>query len=156
MRLEYFQMIDRFVEINTGERKIKAICKVPTESPVFEGHFPGFALMPGVLLIECMAQTTGWMVSVLTGFTGLPMLVGLKNAKIRNAVFPGAELTFEGVIEHVGSGYAMAKCKGKSKDGPICDADLAFRLTPYPGPEFRLAMVEMGKKVGIEVPELMK
>jgi 3-hydroxyacyl-[acyl-carrier-protein] dehydratase len=156
MRLEYFQMIDRFVEINTGERKIKAICKVPTESPIFEGHFPGFALMPGVLLIECMAQTTGWMVSVLTGFTGLPLLVGVKNAKIRNIVLPGTELTFEGEIIHEGSGYAMAKCKGMSKDGPICDADLAFRLAPYPGPEFRIAMVEMGKKVGIKVPEPAK
>jgi 3-hydroxyacyl-[acyl-carrier-protein] dehydratase len=112
--------------------------------------------MPGVLLCECMAQTTGWMVSVLTGFTGLPMLVGLKNAKIRNAVFPGTELSFEGEIVHVGSGYAMAKCKGMSKDGPICDAELAFRLTPYPGPEFREAMVEMGKKVGIKVPEPAK
>ncbi len=156
MRLEYFQMIDRFVEVNTGERKIKAICKVPTESPVFEGHFPGFALMPGVLLIECMAQTTGWMVSVLTGFTGLPLLVGVKNAKIRNIVLPGTELTFEGEIVHEGSGYAMAKCKGKSKDGPICDAELVFRLAPYPGPEFRKAMVEMGEKVGIKVPELTK
>jgi 3-hydroxyacyl-[acyl-carrier-protein] dehydratase len=156
MRLEYFQMIDRFVEVNIDEHKVKSVCKVPMESPVFEGHFPGFPLMPGVLLCECMAQTTGWMVSVLTGFTGLPMLVGLKSAKIRNAVFPGTELTFEGVIEHVGSGYAMAKCKGYSKDGPICDAELAFRLAPYPNPEFRLAMVEMGKKVGIEVPELVK
>jgi 3-hydroxyacyl-[acyl-carrier-protein] dehydratase len=156
MRLEYFQMIDRFVEVNIDEHKVKSVCKVPMESPVFEGHFPGFPLMPGVLLCECMAQTTGWMVSVLTGFTGLPMLVGLKNAKIRNAVFPGTELTFEGVIEHVGSGYAMAKCKGYSKDGPICDAELAFRVAPYPNPEFRLAMVEMGKKVGIEVPELVK
>jgi len=156
MRLEYFQMIDRFVEVNIDEKKVKAICKVPMESPVFEGHFPGFPLMPGVLLCECMAQTTGWMVSVLTGFTGLPMLVGLKNAKIRNAVFPGTELTFEGEIVHVGSGYAMAKCKGMSKDGPICDAELVFRLTPYPGPEFREAMVEMGKKVGIQVPELSK
>jgi 3-hydroxyacyl-[acyl-carrier-protein] dehydratase len=156
MRLEYFQMIDRFVEVNIDEKKVKAVCKVPMESPVFDGHFPGFPLMPGVLLCECMAQTTGWMVSVLTGFTGLPMLVGLKNAKIRNAVFPGAELSFEGEIVHVGSGYAMAKCKGMSKEGPICDADLAFRLTPYPGPEFRAAMVEMGKKVGIKVPELSK
>lgn len=156
MRLEYFQMIDRFVEINTDERKVKAICKVPMESPVFEGHFPGFPLMPGVLLIECMAQTTGWMVSVLTGFTRLPMLVGVKNAKIRNIVLPGTELTLEGEIIHEGSGYAMAKAKGFSKDGPICDADLGFRLAPYPGPEFRIAMVEMGKKVGIKVPELSK
>lgn len=156
MRLEYFQMIDRFVEINPGERKIKAICKVPAESPVFEGHFPGFALMPGVLLIECMAQTTGWLVSVLTGFTGLPLLVGVKNAKIRNIVLPGTELTFDGHIDHEGSGFAMANAKGASKDGPVCEASLVFRLAPYPGPEFRNAMVEMGKKIGITVPELTK
>ena len=103
MRLEYFQMIDRFVELKPDERKIKALCKVPTESPVFEGHFPGFALMPGVLLIECMAQTTGWLVSVITGFVGLPLLVGVKDAKIRGIVLPGTELTFEGAIVHEGS-----------------------------------------------------
>jgi len=156
MRLEYFQMIDRFVEVNPGERKIKAICKVPTESPVFEGHFPGFALMPGVLLIECMAQTTGWLVSILTGFTGLPLLVGVKNAKIRNIVLPGTELNFEGTILHEGSGYAMAEAKGSSKDGAVCEAGLTFRLAPYPGPEFRQAMIEMGKKVGISVAEFSK
>ena len=66
------------------------------QSPVFEGHFPGYPLMPGVLLIECMAQTTGWLVSALTGFTGLPALAGVKEGKIRSAVFPGDELEFEG------------------------------------------------------------
>ena len=61
MRLEYFQMIDRFVEVNLDERVTRSVCSVPKESTVFEGHFPGFPLMPGVLLIECMAQTTdGW------------------------------------------------------------------------------------------------
>ena len=66
MRLEYFQMIDRFVEVNIGERRTRSVCTIPKESTVFEGHFPGYPLMPGVLLIECMAQTTGWLVSALT------------------------------------------------------------------------------------------
>ena len=76
MRLEYFQMIDRFTAVDVRERVTRAVCKVPLQSPVFEGHFPGYPLMPGVLLIECMAQTTGWLVSALTGFTGLPALAG--------------------------------------------------------------------------------
>src|SRR6266481_1274738 len=114
MRLEYFQMIDRFVDLNVAERVARAICTVPLQSPVFEGHFPGFALMPGVLLIECMAQTTGWLVSVITGFVGLPLLVGVKDAKIRDIVLPGAELTFDGAILHEGSGYAIAEAKGYS------------------------------------------
>ena len=156
MRLEYFQMIDRFVELKPDERKIKALCKVPTESPVFEGHFPGFPLMPGVLLIECMAQTTGWLVSVITGFTGLPLLVGVKDAKIRGIVPPGTELNFEGAIVHEGSGYAIAEAKGYSKGKSICEARLTFSLTPYPNDEFRKIMIEMGHQVGISVEEHTK
>ena len=78
MRLEYFQMLDRFVEVKADERWIRTESKVPMESPVFEGHFPGYPLMPGVLLIENMAQTCGWLVSAITGFTGLPVLAGVK------------------------------------------------------------------------------
>jgi 3-hydroxyacyl-[acyl-carrier-protein] dehydratase len=115
MRLEYFQMIDRFVAVDVGGRVARAICKVPLQSTVFEGHFPGYPLMPGVLLIECMAQTTGWLVSALTGFTGLPALAGVKEGKIRNAVFPGDELEFEGKVIHDGSGYASAKPKDGAK-----------------------------------------
>jgi 3-hydroxyacyl-[acyl-carrier-protein] dehydratase len=156
MRLEYFQMIDRFVELKPDERKIKALCKVPMESPVFEGHFPGFPLMPGVLLIECMAQTTGWLVSVVTGFVGLPLLVGVKDAKIKGIVLPGAELTFNGAIIHEGSGYAIAEAKGYSNGKSVCEARLTFSLTPYPNEEFRKIMIEMGHKVGISVEEHTK
>ena len=130
MRLEYFQMIDRFVEVNIGERRTRSICTVPKESTVFEGHFPGYPLMPGVLLIECMAQTTGWLVSALTGFTGLPALAGVKEGKIRAAVFPGDELEFEGKVVHEGSGYAIGESKGWCKGAPVCDATLTYRIVP--------------------------
>ena len=109
MRLEYFQMIDRFTVVDVRERMTRAVCKVPMESPVFVGHFPGYPLMPGVLLLECMAQTTGWLVSALTGFTGLPVLAGVKEGKIRNAVFPGDTLEIEGRVVHEGSGYAIGE-----------------------------------------------
>jgi len=62
MRLEYFQLIDRIVDINLADRKISTEATVPSTSTIFEGHFPGFPLMPGVLLIEAMAQTSGWLV----------------------------------------------------------------------------------------------
>ena len=52
MRLEYFQLIDRVVELNLPDRKISAEAIVSTASTIFEGHFPGYPLMPGVLLIE--------------------------------------------------------------------------------------------------------
>ena len=102
---------------------------------MFEGHFPGYPLMPGVLLIECMAQTTGWLVSALTGFTGLPALAGVKEGKIRAAVFPGDELEFEGRVVHEGSGYAIGEATGWCKGAVVCDAtaDLPDHSLPEPG-----------------------
>ncbi len=114
-------------------RARSATCR--KQSPVFEGHFPGYPLMPGVLLIECMAQTTGWLVSALTGFTGLPALAGVKEGKIRSAVFPGDELEFEGRVIHEGSGYAIGEAKGWCKGAAICDAnaDLSHHSLSEPG-----------------------
>jgi 3-hydroxyacyl-[acyl-carrier-protein] dehydratase len=57
MRLEYFLLIDRIVDLRLDDAEIRTEATVPTESTIFEGHFPGYPLMPGVLLIESMAQT---------------------------------------------------------------------------------------------------
>src|SRR6202453_3971499 len=111
MRLEYFQMVDRFVDVNVGERVARAICTVPLQSTVFEGHFPGYPLMPGVLLIECMAQTAGWLASALVNFDTMPILAGVKEGKMRTAVFPGDALEFEGKVIHEGSGFTVGEIK---------------------------------------------
>ena len=76
MRLEYFQMIDRIIALDVPGRRIVTSCQVPALSPVFEGHFPGYPIMPGVLLIETMAprganprgkqQTTGFLFNLNT------------------------------------------------------------------------------------------
>ena len=156
MRLEYFQMVDRFVGVDIDARIARAVCTVPQQSPVFEGHFPGYPLMPGVLLIECMAQTTGWLVSGLTGFTGLPALAGVKEAKIRNAVFPGDELEFEGRVVHLGSGYAVGEGKGSCRGAPVCDAKLTYRIIPYPSPELRNGLWEWADRLNFPARELAK
>ena len=62
MRIEYFQLIDRITALDLADHTIKTEALVPTESTIFEGHFPGYPLMPGVLLIESMAQTCGWLI----------------------------------------------------------------------------------------------
>lgn len=156
MQLEYFQMIDRVVEIDVGARRIRAVCSVPQQSTVFEGHFPSYPLMPGVLLIECMAQTTGWLVSVLGGFAAMPILVGVKAAKFRSPVFPGSLLEFEGHVQHEGSGYAVGECAGRHDGKVVCEADLTYRIMPYPTPQFRQVLFDWAERIDIAVKEFAK
>jgi 3-hydroxyacyl-[acyl-carrier-protein] dehydratase len=156
MRLEYFQMIDRIVALNVGERTVRSLCMVPKQSTIFEGHFPNYPLMPGVLLIECMAQTTGWLVIALGGFTNMPFLAAVKDGKFRTAVSPGDTLEIEGKVIHEGSGYAMAECQGKRGNTAICDAKLTFRIMPYPSPQFRQSMLEWAQRIDVPIKEFVK
>jgi len=156
MRLEYFQMVDQVVALDTGARVVRSICNVPRESTIFEGHFPTYPLMPGVLLTECMAQTTGWLASALCGFTGMPILAGVKEAKFRTLVFPGDQLEFEGTVVHEGSGYTVGKCTGRRQGTVVCDATLTFRIVPFPSPQLRHAVLEWAERLQLPVAELAR
>src|SRR5215469_16923482 len=107
MRLEYFQMVDRIAELDPEGRVIRADCLVPEASPAFEGHFPGHPLMPGVLMVETMAQTGGWLVLAVLRFQRMPFLAQVKEAKLRAFVVPGQALRAEARLVHDGSGYAV-------------------------------------------------
>ncbi len=147
MHLEYFQLIDRIAEIDFAERVIRVEATVPVTSTIFEGHFPGHPLMPGVLLIEAMAQTSGWLIIGLLGFQRMPFLAGVKEAKLRQFVTPGTPLSLEAAIEHDGSGYTITRAKIKSEGKSVCDATLTFRVVPFPTADFRAQMVETAKRL---------
>ena len=80
MRFEYFQMIDRIVALDLPGRSVRSVGLVPKSSTIFEGHFPNYPLMPGAFLLECMAQTAGWLLIALNGFKSMPFMAGVKDA----------------------------------------------------------------------------
>ena len=131
MLLEYFQMIDRIEAVDLGARTLKAQSVVPSKSPVFEGHFPGMPLVPGVLLIETMAQASGFLVLAATNFAAMPFLMSVDGAKMRTFVEPSAELEIEAFLEHEGSGFAVTKAKITSGGKKVCDAQLKLRTMPF-------------------------
>jgi 3-hydroxyacyl-[acyl-carrier-protein] dehydratase len=112
--------------------------------------------MPGALLIECLAQTTGWLIMALGSFNAMPFMAGVKEAKFRSAVFPGDQLEFAGHLVHEGSGYAIGACKGSRQDRLVCEAQITYRVLPFPSPEFRKALFELAERLEVPITELSK
>jgi 3-hydroxyacyl-[acyl-carrier-protein] dehydratase len=125
-------MIDQVVAFDREAKRIEARSVVPQASPVFEGHFPGHPLVPGVLLTETMAQASGYLVLGLMEFTHMPFLMAVDKARFRTFVGPGAVLAITASLEHEGSGYAVTKARIAVEGKAICDAELRFKTMPFP------------------------
>jgi len=134
MRLEYFQMVDRIEEVVPAEGRIRARAVVPETSTIFEGHFPGHPIMPGVLLIETMAQTSAICCWRSNRFERMPFLIEVRSAKLRSFVEPGTAMTVEAKLEHDGSGFAITKARITAGDRAIADAEIRFRTLAFPSP----------------------
>ena len=149
MRIEYFQLIDRVTDLNLSKLTIQAEAIVPTASTIFEGHFPGRPLMPGVLLVESMAQAAGWLIIARTRFERMPFLAALKEVKLRTFVTPGQVLAVSAKLVHEGSGFAMTEAEVRVDGKTVCDADITFRVVDFPKGEFLASMQDVAKRIAL-------
>lgn len=148
MHIEYFQLIDRVLDLDTDAKTIRVEAQVPTASTVFEGHFPGYPIMPGVLLIESMAQTSGWLLVALMKFERMPFLAAVKEAKMRGFVTPGELLTIDASLVHEGSGYAITEAKVRVEGKLRCNSTLTFSHIPFPNADLRGHMDAVARRIG--------
>lgn len=125
---EPFLLVDEITELTVGE-SIKGIKYVNEDEYYFKGHFPQEKVMPGVLIIEALAQTGAvGLLSMEENKGKIAYLGGIKNAKFREKVVPGDKLEMEVVIEKVrskaGTGSATAYVNGKV----ACKYDMTFAI----------------------------
>ncbi len=153
MKLEYFQMVDRITDLDLDGGRIETSCQVPEQSPIFEGHFPGHPILPGVLMIETMAQTGGWLVLASLRFARMPFLMQVEKAKMRSFVEPGRLLAGEATLEHEGSGYAVIKGVIKADGKKVAEAEIRYGVVPFPNDTLRRIMLETARRIG--VPETL-
>ena len=118
-----FLLVDRVKEFEPGTRVV-AIKNVTVNEPFFQGHFPGRPVMPGVLIIEAMAQAGGVLVFKSGGSVGktIMYMTGIDEAKFRKPVVPGDQLRFE--IEVLKKRPPFWKMQGKAfvEDEVVCEA----------------------------------
>jgi 3-hydroxyacyl-[acyl-carrier-protein] dehydratase len=121
-----FLLVDRVIEVEPGA-SLSAIKNVTINEPFFQGHFPGQPIMPGVLILEAMAQATG-----LLSFSGMVdahktsmyILVGIDKARFRGQVVPGDQLQLNVTLKRNMRGIGMFECKALVDDKVVAEAEI--------------------------------
>lgn len=151
MRLDQFQLVDRIVAIGSDRASVRTVTRVPDDHSIFVGHFPGHPLLPGVIIGELMAQTSGFVLLVKNGFSRMPFLAAMRELNLRSFVAPGTALECEARLVHQGSGYAVldAEVKRAGEANRVADARLTFRVTAFPNRMLEEHMAVRAAEVGL-------
>jgi 3-hydroxyacyl-[acyl-carrier-protein] dehydratase len=125
-----FLLIDRVLEADA--QRFKVLKNVTFNEPYFQGHFPGFPIMPGVLIIEAMAQASVAVITQQPDFTpgGLVFLVGIEEARFKKPVIPGDTLILEGELLSYRRRFGKVKVFAKVGDEVRSEATITFVMQP--------------------------
>jgi UDP-3-O-[3-hydroxymyristoyl] N-acetylglucosamine deacetylase/3-hydroxyacyl-[acyl-carrier-protein] dehydratase len=134
-----FLLVDKIVEF-IPDKKVVGIKNVTINEPFFGGHFPGRPIMPGVLILEAMAQVSGMIMLTKGENTGkTPYFMSINNVKFRKPVFPGDTLRLEADVSRLRSTTCLLKTKAYVGNDLACEAELMCTLVnedarqPRPG-----------------------
>ena len=128
-----FRMIDRILEIEPGKRAV-ALKNVSIDEPYFQGHFPKEPVMPGILILEALAQTGG--IAFHSSFEKeeetIPFLASVDRFRLNKRVVPGDQIIMEAEIQHIFSNLAKVKVWAKVKEEIVAEGVLVLAKGPSP------------------------
>jgi 3-hydroxyacyl-[acyl-carrier-protein] dehydratase len=124
-----FLLVKRIVALQPGV-SIEAEMSLPPEEELFQDHFPGFPVVPGVLLTEMMAQAAGKCLNAQRLPRGVAMLGEVRSAKFRAWVHPGELIRLHATIDASRDAFAVARCHAEVGGRKVCSAELLFSFLP--------------------------
>jgi 3-hydroxyacyl-[acyl-carrier-protein] dehydratase len=138
-----FLLVKRIVSLTPGE-SIEAEMSLPASEELFQDHFPGFPVVPGVLLTEMMAQAAGKCLNAQRLPRGNAMLVEVKSARFRQWVKPDDLIGLFATIESNQGDFATARCHAAVGGRKACSAELLFAFRPIAqfSPDYRDVVLE--------------
>ncbi len=121
-------LVDRILEIEPGKRAV-GLKNVTINEEFFNGHFPGQAMMPGVLILEAMAQVGGVLMLSLPSYqTRVPVIGGIENARFRKPVVPGDTLITEVEVLFFRRSFGKVKMIGRVNEEIVATCEMTFGL----------------------------
>jgi 3-hydroxyacyl-[acyl-carrier-protein] dehydratase len=147
MRLEYFELLDRVEEMDFAAGTIRVSCTLPETSPIFEGHFPKFPILPGVMMLEIMNHTAGFLLYRRFLKERFVFLGGVKRAKFRRMVKPGAALDVRGKITYDGSGFFIAETSLTVEGDVAADAEIVLIAQEFPTADAKAELARLTDEV---------
>ena len=127
-----FLLVDRVLEMSSD--RIVALKNVTFNEPHFTGHFPGVPVMPGVLIVEAMAQAGGVLMlrDIPDRHEKLILFTGIDNCRFRHPVVPGDQLVFEVTVTRRKQRYAVLHGIARVGDRVVAEADLSSAMVDKP------------------------
>lgn len=123
-----FLLVDRILELEPGKRAV-GLKNVTINEEFFKGHFPGHAVMPGVLVMEAMAQVGGVLLLSMTGNAGkLAYFGGMDKVRFHKPVLPGDTLITEVELLKKRGSFGKVKVKGRVDNEVVAEAECTFAL----------------------------
>ncbi len=123
-----FLMVDRIIELEEGKRAV-GIKNVSSNEPFFQGHFPGHPIMPGVLIMEALAQVGAVVILKIPGYADyLALFAGLDDVKFKRQVIPGDQLRLEVELIKMRKTFGLAQGKAYVGEALVAEGTLKFFL----------------------------